>query len=67
MNQCEIINLFEAQIRAMAVAKSVEDVVIALHNACAHGEIFNTTGEDVSSDQLEELFDHFDGILAIFK
>lgn len=66
-NQEEITDLFEAQIRAMAKATSMERVIIALHNACVHGEIFEETGEDLDTDQLEKLFIRFDGILGIFR
>lgn len=63
----EIVNRNESVIRALAEHSSMEDVMIAVHNACAHGEIFESTGEDVSEEQLEELFEHFDAILAVFK
>ncbi len=63
----EIVNRNESVIRALAEHSSMQDVMIAVHNACAHGDIFDTTGEDVSEDQLEELFEHFDAILAILK
>lgn len=67
MNQTEIIRLFEEHIRAMARATSVERVMVAMHNVCVHGEIFEDTGEEVSEEQLGELFDHFDGILGILR
>lgn len=63
----EIVNRNESVIRALAEHSSMEDVMIGIHNACAHGEIFESTGEDVSEEQLEELFEHFDAILAVFK
>lgn len=34
-------------------------VLIALHNACAHGEVFNED-YDVPEDSLKKLFDGFD-------
>lgn len=67
MNQTQITDLFEEQLRSMARATSVRQVMVSLHNMCCHGEIFEETGEDVSEDQLGELFDHFDGILSILK
>jgi len=69
MSSCaqSIIDLNESVIRVLAEHSSMNDVMIAIHNACAHGEIFESTGEDVSEEQLGELFDHFDAILAIFK
>ena len=67
MNQGEITDLFEEQIRSMAKATSVHRVMVALHNACVHGEIFEETGEDVSEEQLGEVFCHFDSILGILK
>jgi hypothetical protein len=67
MNQTEITILFEEQIRSMARATSVSRVMVALHNVCVHGKIFDETGEDVSEEQLGELFDHFDGVLGILK
>lgn len=67
MNQTEITILFEEQIRSMARATSVARVMVALHNVCVHGKIFEETGEDVSEEQLGELFDHFDGALDILK
>ncbi len=67
MNQTEITMLFEEHIRSMARATSVARVMVALHNVCVHGVIFEETGEDVSEEKLGELFDHFDGILGILK
>lgn len=67
MNQTEITILFEEQIRSMARATSVARVMVALHNVCVHGKIFEETGEDVSEEQLGDLFDHFDGALDILK
>lgn len=66
-NQEEITRLFEEQISAMAKATSMERVIIALHNTCVHGEIFEETGEEIDDDQLEELFDRFHDILSIFR
>ncbi len=63
----EIVARNESVIRALAEHSSMEEVMIGVHNACAHGEIFDITGEDVSEGQLEELFEHFDAILALFK
>ena len=59
-----LIGLFEAQIRAMASVANVEDIIIGLHNACVHGDIFDDTGEDVD---LEEVFKRLDHLLALFK
>jgi hypothetical protein len=68
MNQTEITILFEEQIRSMAIATSVSQVMVALHNVCVHMQRkVAETGEDVSEEQLGELFDHFDGVLGILK
>ncbi len=67
MSAQEIVNHNESVIRALAEQSSMQDVMIAVHNACAHGEIFESTGENVSEEQLGELFEHFDAILALFK
>ncbi len=61
------LELNEELIRTLAKHDSMGTVMIAVHNVCAHGEIFEHTGEDVSEEQLGEIFDHFDAIIGILK
>jgi hypothetical protein len=35
-------------------------IVCALHNACAHGDVMLAAGEDVTDENLTQLFDGFD-------
>lgn len=57
----------EAQIRLMARMSSMHDVMVGVHNACAHGDIFDETCEDVSDSDLDTLFDHFDAIIDLLE
>lgn len=66
-NTMAVVDFLEDQIKVMAKHSSVREVIVGLHNACVHGEIFEETGEDVSDEELAALFDHFEAISEILS
>ena len=47
---------------------SPEEIMAAMHNACAHGQVINDNGNYVVNDkQLGKLFDGFDQCLKALK
>lgn len=65
--QQKAVELGETMIGALAEHMTIGQIMIAIHNVCLHGEIFEETGEDVNEEQLGEIFDHFDAIIGILK
>jgi hypothetical protein len=60
-------NIAQDVITALAGQMGVEDMIVGLHNAFAHGAIFELSDEEVTDKQLEDCFDHIDGLLAAVK
>lgn len=51
----------EATFKAWILAGvPTKDIVVALHNACVHGNVMTEAGEDVTDANLEQLFQGFD-------
>jgi hypothetical protein len=61
------IDIAQRVIEALAVELGVQQTVVALHNAFAHGELFDKAGEHFTDKQLEDCFDHIDGLLEAVK
>lgn len=62
------IDLMEATFKAWILAGvPTKDIVIALHNACVHGEVMAEAGETITDANLEQLFEGFDRAIAAAK
>ncbi|MCI0562278.1 MAG: hypothetical protein MN733_27645 [Nitrososphaera sp.] len=62
------IDLLEATFRAWILAGvPTKDIVIALHNACVHGNVMTEAGENVTDANLEQLFAGFDSCIEAAK
>ena len=62
------ITMLEAQFRGLVEADiPVRDILIAIHNTCAHGEIFKRKPNTTFDKNLATLFDGFDTSLKALK
>jgi predicted RNA polymerase sigma factor len=55
--------VLEAQIRAIIETTGMYNLAIALHNACAHGEVF----DNIDDEQLEKLYDYLEALIDLSK
>lgn len=62
------IELIEATFRAW-ICESVlaSNILCALHNACAHGQVLTDNGANVTDKQLGKLFNGFDKSLKALR
>lgn len=60
------LRLMETVIRAFIVTTGFEDFLIAFHNACVHGNVFEERG-GITDKNLDKLFKLIEGMQKIAK
>ena len=57
-----VVKLLEGQFKAIIQDVGYRVFISALHNACAHGDVFNN---DISDADLAKMFDNYDNLIEI--
>ena len=60
-------DLLEQQFRTIIQQVGFRKFMTGFHNACCHGEVFVESGDDCSEDQLKEIYEHIDALIAVAK
>ena len=61
------VDIADNVIRSLVKSVGPRKFFTGLHNAFVHGQVFKDAGIDVNDEQLGQLFEHFEGLIAVAK